>query len=185
MTLKQMDVIEKKIGDNTFYIKKFPAFTAVNISGDLTSVLAPLIGGVASIAGNGNQNGSDSSESSNILNMDVEDALPAFSQAFSSLSGDKFERLMKKLLIDYKNVSVEGETTDGEVKLLTYDIANEVFCGEVQDMFVLCFEVIELNFNGFFKKIGVRFGVLTEALKKTPATKNGENSTRAASRTSK
>ena len=92
---------------------------------------------------------------------------------------------MKKLLIDHKNVSVEGETTDGEVKLLTYDIANEVFCGDVQDMFVLCFEVIKLNFNGFFKKMAAQFGGLTEALKKAQNTKNGENSTQAASRNSK
>ena len=37
--MKQMEVTEKKIGDNTFYIKPFPAFVAVNISGDLASVV--------------------------------------------------------------------------------------------------------------------------------------------------
>ena len=51
--LKQMEVIEKKIGDNTFYIKKFPAFTAVNISGELAAVLAPFIGGVGGAGGAG------------------------------------------------------------------------------------------------------------------------------------
>ena len=183
--LKQMEVIEKKIGDNTFYIKKFPAFTAVNISGELAAVLAPFIGGVASVAGKGNAEAENGDNPVNILDTDIEDAMPVFTQAFSNLSGDKFERLMKKLLIDHKNVSVEGETTDGEVKLLTYDIANEVFCGDVQDMFVLCFEVIKLNFNGFFKKMAAQFGGLTEALKKAQNTKNGENSTQAASRTSK
>lgn len=183
--LKQMEVIEKKIGDNTFYIKKFPAFTAVNISGELAAVLAPFIGGVAAVAGKGNAEAESGDNPVNILDTDIEDAMPVFIQAFSNLSGDKFERLMKKLLIDHKNVSVEGESTDGEVKLLTYDIANEVFCGDVQDMFVLCFEVIKLNFNGFFKKIGTRFGGLTAALKKVPATESGETSTQAASRNSK
>ena len=183
--LKQMEVIEKKIGDNTFYIKKFPAFTAVNISGELAAVLAPFIGGVAAVAGKGNAEAESGDNPVNILDTDIEDAMPVFTQAFSNLSGDKFERLMKKLLIDHKNVSVEGETTDGEVKLLTYDIANEVFCGDVQDMFVLCFEVIKLNFSGFFKKIGTRFGGLTAALKKVPVTESGETSTQAASRNSK
>lgn len=182
MTLKQMEVTEKKIGDSTFYIKKFPAFTAANISGDLVSVLAPVIGGIAAVAG---KDIADGDKQANILDTDIEDTLPVFSQAFSNLSGDKFERLMKKLLIDHNNVSVESEVTEGNVKLLTYDLANEVFCGDVQDMFILCLEVIKLNFNGFFKKMAAQFGGLTEALKKAQNTKNGENSTQAASRTSK
>lgn len=182
MTLKRMEVTEKKIGDSTFYIKKFPAFTAANISGDLVSVLAPVIGVIAAVAG---KDIADGDKQANILDTDIEDALPAFSQAFSNLSGDKFERLMKKLLIDHNNVSVESEVTEGNVKLLTYDLANEVFCGDVQDMFILCLEVIKLNFNGFFKKMAAQFGGLTEALKKAQNTKNGENSTQAASRTSK
>ena len=49
--MKQMEVTEKKIGDNTFYIKPFPAFVAVNISGDLASVVTPLLGGVAALVG--------------------------------------------------------------------------------------------------------------------------------------
>ena len=84
--------------------------------------------------------------------LHTEDALPVLTSAFSSISGDKFERLMKKLLIDNKNISVESEATDGEVKLLSYDLANEVFCGDVQDMYILCFEVIRLNFKGFSRK---------------------------------
>ncbi len=88
----------------------------------------------------------------NIMDVDVEDALPALTSAFSSISGDKFERLTKKLLIDHKNISVVCEATDGEVKLLNYDLANEVFCGDVQDLYILCFEVIGLNFKGFFQE---------------------------------
>ena len=67
---------------------------------------------------------------------------------------------MKKLLIDNKNISVEGEATDGDTKPLTMDLANEVFCGEIQDMYILCFEVIKINFKGFFEKIGAQFGSL-------------------------
>ena len=88
--LKQMEVIEKKIGDNTFYIKKFPAFTAVNISGELAAVLAPFIGGVAAVAGKGNAEAESGDNPVNILDTDIEDAMPVFTQAFSNLSGDKF-----------------------------------------------------------------------------------------------
>ena len=165
--MKQMEVTEKKIGDSTFYIKPFPAFVAVNISG-----------GVAALVGNSNGEVSSEDKPKSIMDVDVEDALPALTSAFSSISGDKFERLMKKLLVNNKNISVECEATDGEVKLLDYDLANEVFCGDVQDMYILCFEVIRLNFKGFFKKIGVQFGSLKELLQKqAPSTKNGETST--------
>ena len=39
MALKQMEAQKVNIGDNTFYIKPFPAFKAANITGDLASVL--------------------------------------------------------------------------------------------------------------------------------------------------
>ena len=45
--------------------------------------------------------------------------------------------------------------------------SNEVFCEDVQDMFLLAFEVIRTNYNGFFKKLGGRFGSLIEGLTKT------------------
>ena len=99
MTVKQMEVTEKKIGENTFYIKPFAAFTAVNISGDLAAVITPLLGGFAALLGAGDgkgENGEEPQEKKNIMDVDVNEALPVVSQAFSSISGEKFERLMKR-----------------------------------------------------------------------------------------
>lgn len=169
--MKQLEVTQKTIGEAMFYIKPFPAFTAANISGELVSTLGPLLGGtLGAVAGSRN--------AGNIMDMDVEEALPSISTAFAGLSGDKFERLMKKLLIDSQNISVAAQATNGEVKVMDLDIANEVFCGEVQDMYILCFEVIRLNFKGFFKKIGARFGSLQGLLQAvTPTGENTESST--------
>ena len=176
--MKQMEVTEKQLGESTFYIKPVPAFTAVKISGELAAILSPLLGGVAALVGGGSNEEGSSEKPKNIMDVDVEDALPALTSAFSSISGDKFERLTKKLLIDHKNISVVCEATDGEVKLLNYDLANEVFCGDVQDLYILCFEVIRLNFKGFFKKIGAQFGSLKELLQnQAPNTGSGETST--------
>ena len=175
--MKQLEVTEKKIGDNTFYIKPFPAFVAVNISGELASVLSPLLGGLAALVGSTGGKEDSEEKPKSIMDVNVEDALPAITSAFSSISGDRFEQLMKKLLISNKNISVECDATDGEVKVLDYDLANEVFCGDVQDMYILCFEVIRLNFKGFFKKIGAQFGSLKDILQsQAPSTKNGETS---------
>jgi len=171
--MKQMEVTEKTIGEYTFYIRPFPAFTAANISGELSSVLIPVLGSLVPAV----QNTQDESGDIDISKADINDVVPSLAEAMSSLSGDKFESLMKKLLINYKNVSVSGEATNGDTKLMTYDLANEVFCSEVQDMFILCWEVIKINFNGFFKKIRNPFGNLIDSMAKTKDMKNGEHST--------
>ena len=81
---------------------------------------------------------------------------------------------MKKLLITYENVIVElpVEDEDGvktgeyEQEILDMDIVNEIFCGDVQDMFILAFYVIRLNFNGFFKRLAGPSGKAGEAIAK-------------------
>ena len=106
-------------------------------------------------------------EGNGLLDIKVEDAAPAIAGAFSSLDGDKVEKILKHLLIAGSNISVEqpGE----KVRLLTEDLANEVFCTDVQDMFILAFEVIRTNYNGFFKKLGDRFGKVAEWAERTMA----------------
>lgn len=172
--MKRMEVTQKKIGEYTFYIKPFPAFTAANISGDLASLVAPMLSSLAPLLGETPK--TTKAAVSGLLDADVEEALPLVTKAFSGLSGNQFERLLRKLLIDSENVSVEGETTDGQTMIMSYDLANEVFCGEIQDMFVLCFEVLKLNFSGFFKKLGALFGGQQETTPaEAPTSKSGAN----------
>lgn len=176
--MKQMEVTMKKIGDTKFYITPFPAFTAARISGELASVIAPILGSFAPML-----KGVDANNADNLMDTNIDEALPVLADALSQLEGNKFEHLMKQLLTDYKNVAYDNE--DGETERLTYDNANEVFCGEIQDMLLLCWEVIKLNFGGFFKKIAGQSGSLQgftdramKMLKMGKAgTKNGATST--------
>lgn len=116
------------------------------------------------------------------LLIPASEAMPAISSALSTISGDKVERMMRRLLIDQQNISVQGEDTDGDTVILDKDLADEVFCGELQDMFILCYEVIKLNFKGFFKRVGIQSGSLIDKLRKgTPTSENGETSTSDAS----
>lgn len=169
--MKQMEVTKKKIGDNTFYIRPFPAFTAANISGELSSVMAPIIGGLAGL-----MDGRDADE---LMDMDLTEAVPSITEALGSIDGDKVEHLMQRLLITYKNVSVAGVATDGENVPLDMDIANEIFCGEIDEMILLCAEVVKVNYGGFFKKVADRSGGLQELIqkKKTTVSLNGASST--------
>lgn len=138
--MKRMETTEKVIGENTFYIRPFSAFTAANISAELTSVLSPMIGSVGVLIGKVDASGAedsgaeDSVDLADIMNLDMEKALPALAAAFGSLSGDRMEKLMLRLLVDNKNIAVEGEATDGRTVQMSKDLADEVFCGEVQDI---------------------------------------------------
>lgn len=166
--MKRMDVTEKRIGENVFYLKPFPAFTAANISGELAALITPMVSGLAPLLGG-------KATAADIMSVELEDAAPAITGAFSSLSGDKVERLMRKLLIENQNISVDNPE-NGRTELLSMDLANEIFCGEVQDMFLLCFEVVKINFGGFFKKLGAQFGDLSGLTEtETPSSVSMEN----------
>ena len=150
MALKQMESVKESIGGNTFYIKPFPALKAANLTGELASVLSPILGAFAPLVGD----------------SDLLDAAEALSN-IPSISGDKIESLVKKLLLG-GNIVVEYETEDGESQqeTLDKDLADEIFCGDVQDLFMLCFYVIRLNFNGFFKRLTTLSGKAEQVVAK-------------------
>jgi hypothetical protein len=144
--LKQTNVIkEKEIDGNKFYIKPFSAYTSANLIGEIGGVIAPVLAGVLPLVG---------SDVSDVMNMDVS----AFSTALSSLSGDKLETVLKKLLTKHQKIAVLLKDETDPVTL-DDDLVNEIFCGSAQDMFILAFEVIQANFGGFFEKIGSQFGL--------------------------
>lgn len=140
---------ERKLGENIFYIRPFGAFKAANLSGEVLSLLTPVLVGVVPAL----------TESKDIFNIGSEKAASHLANSMSGVNGDKLEALLKKLLVKYENVSVQSED-ETEAQLLTADIADEVFCGDAQDMFILAFDVIKVNYSGFFKKLGGQFGEL-------------------------
>ena len=127
--LKQLETREVTVGENIFYIRPLPAFKAANMTGELAALVLPLVSGLAPLLSDVDTE----KEGDGLLDIKVEDAAPAIAGAFSSLDGDKVEKILKHLLIAGSNISVEqpGE----KVRLLTEDLANEVFCTDVQDMY--------------------------------------------------
>ncbi|MDR2359677.1 MAG: hypothetical protein LBD85_00120 [Oscillospiraceae bacterium] len=143
--LKQTRIAkEVTLGGNEYYIRPFPAFTAANLSGEIGAVIAPLLGGLLPLLNDG----------VDLMSIDV----GSFSGALSGLSGNKLESVLSKLLVKHGNIAVklEGET---DAVTLDNDLVNEVFCGSAQDMFILAFEVIKVNYAGFFEKLGSLSGV--------------------------
>lgn len=158
MGLKQLEPVVETIGCVKYYITPFPAFKAANLTGELASVLAPLLSAIAPLVSDNGQN---------LWDVDAGKAASAMAGC-SALDGEKLEKLMRKLLTSGNIVvEFENENEETESSKLDADLANEIFCGDVQDMFLLCFHVIRLNFNGFFKKLSGLSGGAVSAVKKT------------------
>lgn len=171
--LRQLEPKKETIGELDFYIKPFPAMVAANLTGDLASLLTPVLAALMPLVGNTSDDAEDEADGG-LMDIDVNDAAASISKSMEGFSGKKVESMMKKLLISYKNVAVEMpeldedgvETGEYEQELLDMDLVNEIFCGNVQDMFILAFYVIRLNFNGFFKRLAGPSGKVGEALAK-------------------
>lgn len=144
--MKQLETIEKTLGENTFYLRPLPAMKAAGLMGDLSALAVPLLTSLAPLLGRSGENPLD-------INLNS----AKIGEAFSGLSGDRLEVLLKKLLLQYKNVSVQTSESD-KALVLTQDLLDELFCGEVQDLFLLAFEVIRLNFRGFFRRLPILSG---------------------------
>lgn len=153
---------QKQIGEYVFYIYPFSAFKAANISGELVSLISPILVSILPSVVN-KDNDDDGDES--LLDMDISAAMPSIMQACSTLDGDKVEHMMRLLLTQNRNISFEHEQ-ERRVKWLSEDDMDELFCGSIEDMFVLAVEVIKINFKGFFKKLGNLSGNPAELLSK-------------------
>lgn len=163
--IKQADPHKAEIGGNTFYIYPFSAFASVNLTGELSSLVAPLLGTAAPMVMN----------SDKPLDANISMIVSSLSSAFN---GDKLEAVMRKLLVAHGNVYVDVEDEDDPCQL-NDDLVNLLFCCNTQDMFLLAAKVIEVNFSGFFEKLRTLFGSATRGRgKKT--TSNGTASSTAA-----
>ena len=151
--MKQFEAKERELGSFMFYIYPLPAMKAANISAELFAVLLPMLGSLAPLLDMSNQ------DIASVMDIDAEMAAKAFVKGASGLSGDKLEFLLKTLLTTHRNVSFEPlDKKTTKPQILTEELANDIFCGEVQDMFILAFEVIKSNYSGFFGKLGSLFG---------------------------
>ncbi len=149
--MKRFDPKSVNISGHQFHIFPFGAFKAANLSGELAQLAMPLLGAITALP-TGNEG--------NPLDLEIEKIAPALSGAFEQLSGDKVESLLKKLLTQSQNISIDTE--DEGTVVLTEDMVNEIFCCDILGIYMLAFEVIRTNYGGFFKKLGNLSGSVTE-----------------------
>lgn len=151
--LRQTEPTMVTLLEHEFYIFPFPAFKASNVLGDLTGFLLPTLAQVLPAA-----------MMEDVFDKPLEEIAPLVGKGLQGISGDAVEKLLKKLLTQ-KNISVEleGEETP---QYLTESLADSIFCGNAQELFVLAYHVIRINFAGFFDKLASLSGkVMGEILK--------------------
>lgn len=159
--LKRLESTQFDIGEYSFYVTPFPAMKSAGIAADVAKVIGPALGGIFSIVGTG---GNGKTDAEGILSgIDPQKAVTVLGEALSSLDGDEMERIIGRLLIDYNNVNVSGPFTEFKAVRMNRDTFDEVFCCEAQNIFVLCWDVINLNYKSFFKNIALQFGNQTES----------------------
>lgn len=169
-----MKLLESKqvvVGENTFYIFPFPAFKAANMSGKLVKIVGPMLGGLAAVAGKGEYS------EKGVFDTDINKLGPVVTAAFNGLDGNVVESMLRDLLLN-GNVTVDFE---GKTQKLSEDISNELFCYDTQEMFMLAFEVLKVNYSGFFTKVLGQYGIQKETLGKVTSILTTANSTQASS----
>lgn len=157
--------VKKVIGDYTFAIRPMGAFTAARLTGELAAVVVPLLSGILPLIGSKEE----------VTDEKVMECAPAIAGAFSSLSSERLEKLMKELLLQERCIGVEGPNISGAA-MLTEQLSDVVFSGNVQNMFVLAYHVINVNFGDFFNSLGTRSGSAIERLR-VPMLSNTEDLT--------
>lgn len=172
--LKQIEPKFVKLCDTDFAIYPFGAMKAANLSGELFKFFGPIVSGVVPLV-----LGSD-----DVMEMDVKNAMPLVMGAFSVMDGDTVEKLLNKLLLG-GNISCSYISENGPVQeKLSLDLLNAIFCQNIDDMYRLAYEVIKVNYAGFFEKLfNGQSGKLKEMIGKLMS-EDTETSTQADSQSS-
>ena len=173
---RQIDPKIVEVGGRKFSIYPFGAFYCANLSGELTRFFGPFIGGAAPIL--------QALMSEDKQDTNIAELMPGLTSALENMDGNKVEYLLAKLLIAQNNIYFEGQDDFGnkQIKALTKDVADGLFVQEIQDMYILAFEVIRLNFGGFFGKLLGQYG-LQDLVGKILTTATTETSTSVSSST--
>ena len=148
MKLKQLEPVEETIGEYKFYIRPFPALKAVNLTGELTSMLVPIFSALVPLV----------DEDTKLEDVDVGKAAEALAKSIS-IDGNKLEKMIQKFLLG-GHIAVELENEEGESEGYKLDMGllNEICLFYVFMSFALIFLVFSGNSPPNLGKSGRRCG---------------------------
>jgi hypothetical protein len=167
---------EKTIGANTFYIRRYAPFVALEILGDLQQRFAgPLLDAMGSPSGA--SGGKPATLTPNPLleavqppeNAGEQDMLGVMLRGFAKISAGMNGRELATLarrLIDAEKVAVS--INGGEARKLTNDMI-EAAGMTPADIIALCVEIVKVNFADFFTQFASPIGQAQAFLRQNPS----------------
>ena len=153
MELALFEVKEKKIGDNTFYVRPFPVLQALELLGDLQAVFTTGLEKF-DVKDDGRKDGAPKSFLEK--NATIGAAIAGIGE---NLKGPALVGFAKRLLdSNYVSVKRAGEA---EPVRLTADVYNNIFSGNLKQLIeLLYFIVVDVNFADFFELVPSHIGTL-------------------------
>lgn len=158
MELASFEVKEKKIGDNTFYVRPFPVLQALELLGDLQAVFTT---GLEKFDVKDDAQKDGAPKSFLEKNVTLGAAIAGIGE---NLKGPALVGFAKRLL-DPEYVSVKRAGAAEPVRLTT-DVYNNIFSGRLKQLIeLLYFIVIDVNFADFFELVPSHIGSLMNIAK--------------------
>lgn len=145
-----MEIKEKMIGDNTYYVRAMNPFEALKLLGDLQRVITTSLGNAAEGEGEF---------------LDKEVNMGAIVAGIGNkLDGETLMMFADRLIKpEYVSVRMAGESEPSRLNKVK---AEEIFTGKIKDMITLMFFIIEVNYSDFFDLAQNAFGNMQALLKK-------------------
>ena len=168
MKIKDRLAAEETIGEYKFYIRYFGAWTAQRIGLKFKDVFTKA----AAVAAPEIAEAMKNLDSENAFDLEVNsDLIPALIKILGEMDIKTLEELTQEVIIKHKNVAfVHEDHTGKEPEPLTYEKADQIFSGDLQDMYILIACVIKANYRNFLDRLVTQYGGLLEtigALKKS------------------
>ena len=162
MIVKQHVTTEKTIDGYKFCIFPFGAWSAQRIGFGLKDILTRATGDaipelVKALKTMGKENSLD-------MEVGAEMAAVIF-KVLRDLNADAAENILKELLIKHGNITVTPVDTPGNTVKLDLSVSDTIFCGDLQNMYILAAHVILVNYASFFGKGASLFGELIDDIK--------------------
>lgn len=143
MELANIDVKEKEIAGNKYYVRPFPPQKALELLGDLQAVVTSSFSLAAS--SNGNED-----EEASVLERNI-DLGAVIAGIGKNLKGPALVVFANRI-IDKEYVSVQRPGDESPVKLDKM-LSDNVFTGHLKDMLELMYFVLEVNYADFFENL--------------------------------
>lgn len=148
-----LNIKEKEINGNMYYVRPFPPLEALGLLGDLQVIVSSGIGKAVDEDGN----------NTNVLdkNINVGAVIAGIGQ---NLKGSKLVEMAQRI-VNQDYVSVKCVDADDAVRL-DKKVFNNLFTGQLKTLFKVMYFVLEVNYADFFEDVPDLTGLLKKLQEK-------------------